>query len=116
MKTLLAVATLITVALAATPSSAQKPAAAPLLVDVDWVSQHLTDRDLVLLHVGGQFASQHVPGARPVSEEDLSRPHDHSNMSDLMLEMPPVDVLLAKLSALLGIGSEPVGYRRGRPQ
>ena len=100
MKTLLAVATLITVALVATPASAQKPAAAPLLVDVDWVSQHLTDRDLVLLHVGGQFASQHVPGARPVSEEDLSRPHDHSNMSDLMLEMPPVDVLLAKLSAL----------------
>jgi thiosulfate/3-mercaptopyruvate sulfurtransferase len=100
MKTLIAIAGFITLALAATPASAQKPGAAPLLVDVDWVSQHLADRDLVLLHVGGPFASQHIPGARTVSEEDLSLPHDHSKMTDLMLEMPPIDVLLEKLSAL----------------
>jgi len=99
-KTLLAVAASVTVALGAAPASAQKPAAVPLLVDVDWVSQHLTDPNFVLLQVGGPFASQHIPGARSVSEEDLSKPHDHSNMKDLMLEMPAIDVLLAKLSAL----------------
>jgi thiosulfate/3-mercaptopyruvate sulfurtransferase len=78
---------------------AQKPAPAPLLVDVNWLSQHLTDRDLVILQVGGQNAAEHIPGARSISEEDLSRPHDHSNMADLMLEMPPIDTLLAKLSS-----------------
>jgi thiosulfate/3-mercaptopyruvate sulfurtransferase len=98
--TLLTVAGVITLTLAAAPASAQKPGAAPLLVDVDWMSQHLTDRDLVLLHIGGQYTSEHIPGARSVSEDDLSRPHDHSNASDLMLEMLPVDALLAKLSAL----------------
>jgi thiosulfate/3-mercaptopyruvate sulfurtransferase len=100
MKTFLAIAGFMTLALAAAPASAQTSGTVPLLVDVDWVAQHLTDRNLVLLQVGGPFASQHIPGARPVSEDDLSRPHDHSNMSDLMLEMPPVDALLAKLSAL----------------
>jgi len=98
--TTLTIAGLLTLALAAAPASAQKSGAAPLLVDVDWVSQHLTDRDLVLLHIGSQYASEHIPGARSVSEDDLSRPHDHSNASDLMLEMPSADVLLAKLSAL----------------
>lgn len=96
--TTLTIAGLLTLALAAAPASAQ--GAAPLLVDVDWVSRHLTDRDLVLLHVGAQYTSEHIPGARPVSEDDLSRPHDHSNASDLMLEMPSTDVLLSKLSAL----------------
>jgi thiosulfate/3-mercaptopyruvate sulfurtransferase len=108
MKTLLTVAASLTLALTAAPALAQtapKSAAAPLLVDVDWVSQHLTERNLVLLHVGGPFASQHIPGARTVSEEDLSLPHDHSKMTDLMLEMPPIDVLLAKVSAL-GISND----------
>src|SRR5262249_34781045 len=82
------------------PASAQKPGVAPLLVDVNWLSQHLADRDLVLLHVGGQYASEHIPGARQISEEDVSRPHDHNNMADLMLEMPAIDTLLAKLSGL----------------
>jgi thiosulfate/3-mercaptopyruvate sulfurtransferase len=100
MRKLLTIAASITLALGAIPAAAQKPAAAPLLVDVDWVSQHLNDRNLVLLHVGGPFASQHIPGARQVSEEDLSLPHDHSNMRELMLEMPPIDVLLAKLAGL----------------
>src|SRR5690349_8758743 len=67
MRKLLTIAASITLALGAIPAAAQKPAAAPLLVDVDWVSQHLNDRNLVLLHVGGPFASQHIPGARQVS-------------------------------------------------
>lgn len=99
MKTLLVIAASVSTALGAATASAQTPAA-PLLVDVDWVAQHLTDRNLVLLQVGGPFAAQHVPGARPTSEEDLSQPHDHNNMKDLMLEMPAMDVLLAKLRAL----------------
>ncbi len=80
--------------------SAQNATPAPLLVDVNWLSQHLNDRDLVVLHVGAQAATGHIPNARPVTEEELSRPHDHSNEADMMLEMPSIDVLLAKLGAL----------------
>jgi thiosulfate/3-mercaptopyruvate sulfurtransferase len=100
IRNVLLIAVFLARALTGAQVSAQKQAPAPLLVDANWLSQHLTDRDLVVLHVGGQYASEHIPGARPVSEEDLSRPHDHSNMKDLMLEMPPIDTLLATLGGL----------------
>jgi thiosulfate/3-mercaptopyruvate sulfurtransferase len=84
--------------LTASLASAQGPA--PLLVDAEWLSQHLTDRDLVVLHVGddGEYRREHVPGARWISEEDLSRPHNHSNMKDMMLELPDAATLRSKVS------------------
>ena len=84
--------------LTASLATAQTPA--PLLVDVEWLSQHLTDRDLVVLHVGddGEYRREHIPGARLITEEDLSRPHNHSNMKDMMLELPDAATLRAKVS------------------
>lgn len=90
--------TFTAVLFAASAASAQT--AAPLLVDVDWLSQHLADRDLVLLQVGGgeDYGAGHIPGARLISEDDVSRPHNHSNMKDMMLELPDADTLRAKVA------------------
>jgi thiosulfate/3-mercaptopyruvate sulfurtransferase len=81
------------------PALAQEPPA--LLVDVDWLSQHLNDRGLVVLHVGDKSAydAGHIPGARFITEEDVTAPHDHSNPKDLMLELPPADALRAKVAS-----------------
>jgi thiosulfate/3-mercaptopyruvate sulfurtransferase len=80
--------------------------AAPLLIDVDSLSKHLNDRNLVILEVGDKSAydAKHVPGAHYVSLQDLSTGADSSGpMShkpgELMLELLPADVLRAKLSS-----------------
>jgi len=76
--------------------------AAPLLVDSSWLAEHINDRDLVLLHVGAKedYDAGHIPGARLISEEDLSTPHDMAKMAtELMLELPPVDQLRAKVAS-----------------
>ena len=65
------------VLLVVSPASGQT--AAPLLVDAQWLAQHLTDRDLVVLHVGDEGHRTEHPGARLITEEDVSRPHVHSN-------------------------------------
>lgn len=82
------------------PLFAQKPA--PLLIGVDTLSQHLQDRDMVLLHVGAktEFAAKHIAGARLVAFDDISLPMDHSNPTLLMLELPPPEVLRTKLANL----------------
>jgi thiosulfate/3-mercaptopyruvate sulfurtransferase len=92
------VSALILIVLLAT-SRASAQSAAPLLVDVDWLAQHLTDRDLVLLHVGdGADYTEHLPGARLITEDDVSRPHNHSNLKDMMLELPDVATLRARIA------------------
>ncbi len=80
--------------------------AAPLLIEVDSLSKHLNDRNLVILEVGEKSAydAKHVPGAHYVSLQDLSTGADFSGpMShkpgELMLELLPADVLRAKLSS-----------------
>ena len=52
---------------------AQPPA--PLLVDAGWLAQHLSDRDLVLLHIGGkaEYDAGHIAGARYITQEDVAR-------------------------------------------
>src|SRR3954449_662892 len=84
--------------LLASPVLAQTPA--PLLVDAGWLAQHLSDRDLVLLHVGGkaEYDAGHIAGARYITLEDLSRPHDMA-LGDLMLELPPPGELRAKVAS-----------------
>jgi thiosulfate/3-mercaptopyruvate sulfurtransferase len=71
-----------------------------LVVTVPWLSQHLGDPDLVLLHVGDKddYAVAHIPGARLVSQSDISV-SDHSG-NGLMLEMPPAGDLRHRLEAL----------------
>lgn len=62
-----------------------------LLVSPAWLSGHLHDANLVLLHIGddGEYKKEHIPGAQFLSLADISTPH---NMTDgsLMLELPPL--------------------------
>src|SRR5687768_13037292 len=75
------------------------PTRAELVVSVDWLAQHVNDPDLVLLHVGerAEYDAGHIPGAHYISFDDISSPHDHSDMTTLMLEMPPLPKLRASL-------------------
>jgi thiosulfate/3-mercaptopyruvate sulfurtransferase len=79
-----------------------------LLVTPAWLSSHLHDANLVVLHVGdpANYPKRHIPGARFVSLDDVSV-SDHSGMNGgtpvgngLMLEMPPVEKLRTMLAAL----------------
>ena len=81
------------------PALAQEPSS--LLVEADWLSQHLNDRGLVILHVGNkaEYDAGHIPGARFITEEDVAAPHDHNNPKDMMLELPPVETLRAKVAS-----------------
>ncbi|MHB1095459.1 MAG: sulfurtransferase [Gemmatimonadaceae bacterium] len=89
---------------AAAPPQPLSPAApdprAPLFVSVEWLSQHLNDPDLVLLHVGPapEYAAAHIQGARLVSVADVSV-GDRTGPG-LGVEMPSPDTLLRRLAAL----------------
>lgn len=86
----------------AAAQTANDPRAA-LLVSPTWLARHLADPDLVLLHVGdrAQYATAHIPGARFVSLQDVSRSdHDRDRNTGLSLELLPADTLRARLEAL----------------
>jgi thiosulfate/3-mercaptopyruvate sulfurtransferase len=86
---------LIAVALSVTMAFGQ--GASPLLVDAAWLSQHLSDRDLIVLHVGSKTAydTEHIRGARPITDGDLV-----TNANGGMYDLPEVGELRAKLAAL----------------
>lgn len=70
-----------------------------LLVTPEWLAAHLADRNLVIIHVGTQdgYAHGHIPGARLVlGPDDLLS----VSLNGLSIEVPPPDVLRAKLEAL----------------
>jgi len=71
-----------------------------LVVDAAWLKSHLADPDLVLLHVGdkAEYEAAHIPGARFVSQQDISV-SDHSGKG-LMLEMPAAEDLRHRLEGL----------------
>jgi thiosulfate/3-mercaptopyruvate sulfurtransferase len=75
-----------------------------MLAAREWLARHLSDPNLVLLHVGtaAEYAKTHIPGARLVTLDEVSVPMDHSRMgpTDLMLEMPGADALRGQLQAL----------------
>ncbi|MEO7455089.1 MAG: sulfurtransferase [Gemmatimonadaceae bacterium] len=93
----------LTIALASAVALGQ--AQAQLVVTPAWLSSHLNDRNLVLLHVGDrteareQFAKAHIPGARFVELDDISL-SSMNHEDSLMLEMPSPEVLRQKLIAL----------------
>jgi thiosulfate/3-mercaptopyruvate sulfurtransferase len=82
------------VMLLSAPASGQN--AAPLLVDAAWLSQHINDRDLVVLHVDdeAEYKTGHVPGARFITMQNVARAN-----SELVLELPPPEDLRARLQA-----------------
>lgn len=90
----------ILVLLAAAPLLAQ-PAEPSLLVEAGWLSGHLQDPGLVILHVGTQrgYDDGHIPGARLVTLADLSV----TGEAGLRLELPPASTLEAALRRL-GVG------------
>lgn len=87
---------LITTALAAA-ALAGGARAETLTVTPQWLSAHLNDRDLVVLHVGdrGGYDRKHIPGARYVSLDDIAVDSD-----GLSLQMPPPADLKARLEKL----------------
>jgi thiosulfate/3-mercaptopyruvate sulfurtransferase len=70
---------------------ADAPAHPELLVSTSWVADHLNDPNVVILQVGrgrGDYATEHIPGARFLSTEDFTTGH-----TGLMVELPPIDDL-----------------------
>lgn len=82
-------------------------AAEPLLVDVNWLSAHLNDRGLVILHVGPKpdYITTHIPGARHIALEDIAIGMSRKDPAELILELPPPEDLRARLAAF-GISSD----------
>ena len=64
-----------------------------MVVSTDWLSKHLNDKGLVLLHVGDkkEYDAAHIPGAQFIQLSDVSAPRGQG----LILELPPVDQLKA---------------------
>jgi thiosulfate/3-mercaptopyruvate sulfurtransferase len=69
-----------------------------LLVTPAWLSQHLKDPDLVILHVGDKagYDAGHIPGARFVTLKEISR----EGPGGRSLELPEAADLRARLAAL----------------
>ena len=92
-------------------TSAQAGPREALLVTPDWLQAHLADKNLVILHVGTEkgYRQGHIPGARLVKEDLLS-----VNANGLTMEVPPPDLLHAKLEALgISDDSRIVVYNEG---
>ena len=70
---------------------------APMLVESAWLADHLSDTNLVLLHVGDrkEFDHAHIPGAQFISLSDISDPD-----ATLRLELPPIERLQHAFEAL----------------
>jgi thiosulfate/3-mercaptopyruvate sulfurtransferase len=75
---------------------------APLIVNTAWLAQHLSDRDLVLFHIGDQtskpvYDEGHIPGAQFLNPfQELSTPRVQGA---LFLELPSLEVLDSVLEA-----------------
>ena len=101
MKYLFAVALFLTLFLAVTDAQAQqvpakgtaRPGRVPMLVTADWLSEHLSDPSLVLLHIGekSDFEKAHIPGAQFLEYDSISTPEGQG----LTLELPPVEQLVS---------------------
>jgi len=81
--------------LSLTPTFAQNEA--PLLVETSWLSEHLSDRNLVLLHVGAkqEYDAEHIAGARHITDADITR-----NSQDDMYDLPALRDLQTKFASL----------------
>lgn len=91
---------LVSALLLLAPTTAAADTRDALLVTPGWLSQHLDDPSLVLLHVGDpqQYTAAHLPGARLVRLSDLSVTDGSGD--GLTLEMPPADDLRQRLERL----------------
>ena len=93
---------------AALLAGAASPASAEMRVTPQWLASHVSDTNLVLLHVGdkGRYKNKHIPGARHVDLDDISVSSD-----GLSLQMPQAADLKARLEKLgISSGSRIVVY------
>lgn len=67
-------------------AQASSPARTPLLVSPAWLSSHLHDPDLVLLHVGSDYKTRHIQGAREIAFDDIA-----VKRGDLFAELPDAE-------------------------
>jgi thiosulfate/3-mercaptopyruvate sulfurtransferase len=90
-----ALAAVVLTALVPIRSRAQSSdARSKILVTSSWLSDHINDKNLVLLHVGdkAEYDREHLPGARFVKLDDISI-SNHDVPGALMLQMPdPADM------------------------
>jgi thiosulfate/3-mercaptopyruvate sulfurtransferase len=72
------------------------------VVSTDWLAEHLTDPDLITLHMGppGSYDERHIPGARSASLRRMIR----VNEAGIRDEMLPAEDIAEALSEL-GIGN-----------
>src|SRR5688572_32637676 len=89
--------------MSAMPVNDQATGPVPRLVPGTWLSEHLNDPDLVLLHVGNaRDYAAHIPGARLLTLADVSV--SDASETGLSLQMLPAEQLRQKLESL-GISS-----------
>jgi len=68
-----------------------------MLVSTDWLANHLTDPDIVILHVSANrtaYDAGHIPGARFVAQPDIAITRD-----GIPNELPPTENLTKLLEA-----------------
>lgn len=89
---------LVSVCLLSVGVSAQSPRES-MVVSTTWLAQHLSDPDLVILHMGdaAEYAKKHIPGARLVTRQAIAAP---TAPDTLNLELPTPEELKTKLEAL----------------
>jgi thiosulfate/3-mercaptopyruvate sulfurtransferase len=70
----------------------------PRVVTAEWLSSHINDAGLVVLHVGEEadYAAGHIQGARFVDFTRLAAPRREGGLS---LELPPVEQLRSTLES-----------------
>ncbi len=96
-----------TVGMAAVTTATARSPRDRLVVDVDWLAEHLDDPDLVLLHIGDEddYAAAHIPGARHLHTRDIAAPEDHEGGTGLSLQLPEPAVA-ERVFEGLGIGDD----------
>lgn len=91
----------LVVTASATSTRQHVPDTSHMLVQSSWLAQHLSDRNLVILHVGADRASYnagHIPGARFLALSDIAAPQN-----SIPNQLPPADVLKTAFQRL-GVG------------
>lgn len=68
----------------------------PATVSVDWLSQHIGHKNLILLHVGerAEYDAGHLPGAQYIASADISLPQEEGGLA---LQLPPAETLRERL-------------------
>src|SRR5262245_3646764 len=82
----------------ASPRQAKPKIKESMIVNTNWLAQHLNDDSLVLLQVGDrkEFDEVHIPGAQFIQMQDISTPRGQG----LTLELPSVEQLKATFEKL----------------